>query len=194
MNWLKSLFGGKRNTMVSKDGNFSDSWVAHPGITLEFDLQAVTLNGVGIGDPPQGLSFLGRAESFGRIGSGEGTEYTLIYPGLWVDLNAQAVRAYKLGFSPDGLDLEDEQDGDEPFQPFRGRLLFGGRMLNWGAYTVESDVVAILGRPVRRDDAMEDTEEPEPYLHLHYDLRGLEWLISFYEGRLTELWVYKRKT
>src|SRR6185436_993402 len=142
----------------------SSSWVADPKVSLDVDLSASTICGVGLGSGFKNLSFLGPPE------------------------NPWPSRQESYKWLSRGIELEGtEKDGIDTIifwwraaPTFNGRVLWKGNPLPWSSSTRRSEIEALFGPPYHVD------EDAEPVLF--YEHGNVEWQIEFAEdGGLNEV-------
>src|SRR5262245_39049801 len=142
----------------------SAAWIADPRLSLDVDLSASTLCGVGMGDGFGKLAALGPPEN--RWPSRKAS-YKWLSRGLEVQ-----------GSPREGIDTIILFWREEP--PFRGRLLWKGRPLGWSASTRRPEVEALFGPAYHVD------EDVDPVLY--YEHGPVEWQIEFADdGGLNEI-------
>jgi hypothetical protein len=143
----------------------SAAWTADPNLVLEVDLSASTICGVGMGESFRKLAPLGPPEN-----AWPSREESYKWPSRGVEIQ---------GTGKEGIDTiilfwwRDRV-------PFRGRILWKGRALDWSASTRRTDVEALFGPPYHVD------EDVEPVLY--YEHGNVEWQIEFaQDGGLNEI-------
>jgi len=147
---LEFLFGPKNPT---KD------WRRDPDLRLTFDLERGTLNGVGLGDSLDRLSFLGPVEDRTGLRSGEYRYFSL---GLFVGCNEGQIADYYIV----------QRDRFAPqYRPFAGVCCYRGEHLDLGRLT-EEFFVENVGLPFWRD---QDDDE----ILLFYEFPSREWQVEF---------------
>jgi hypothetical protein len=131
-----------------KPPNPTEGWVRERTVALELDLDANTINGVGLGDSLRGLSFLGPAYADWR--SPSCFEFREL--GLVVETDTpggETIDNFVVVTIPDWLFPE--------FQPYRGVIRFAGSDLSGESLRRVSDVISVFGKPVRQDDDDDET-------------------------------------
>ncbi len=136
----------------------SSAWKADPRRTLELDLDAATLCGVGLGASVEGLAVLGPPENPWPSRTGA---YRWPSRGIEVDTDGGRVTALVFVWS--------REPGAGSFP---GRITWHGTALPLGATTRRGDLERIFGPPYHVDD---DEDEPT----LYYQHGDVGWAIDF---------------
>lgn len=142
--------------------NPTKHWQRLPDLRLDFDLERAKLNGVGLGDPLETLSFLGPLEDRGLFRNIE--EYGYFSLGLVVGCHndERAIDCFEIVRS-DRLSPR--------YRPYAGRFHYRGRDISLADLT-ELQFTDTFGAPYWRN---EDDDE----ILLFYELPKVEWQVEF---------------
>jgi len=141
--------------LLSDLRNPTRMWIENPRLPLEFDFSKNELNGIGLGEAIDKLSFLGKAAQW---------KPSLAYPqkGIAVDYDNDCIEGFLLNFSTDSAD---------GFERFPGQLWFKNREVRLTEVIGEQNVLDVFGQPywIDRDDVE---------TILFYEFNGIEWQLE----------------
>lgn len=161
---------------VFRRGYPSAAWTRREPLSLEFDFDRTALNGVGIGDGLEGLSFLGPAED-----APAAQKELLRYFSLGLEIRCAEGRVAE-------LTLVWADSMAEGYRPFAGLCRRRGHVLGFSPETSEGDVTLALGQPHTRREARDEESGALEELTLSYSLANIEWEVALGpDGRLLEI-------
>lgn len=154
MTLFELIFGPKNPT---KD------WQTANDLRLDFDLELGTLNGIGLTEQLDRLSFLGPVEERAGLMLKDG-EFRFYSLGICIRCNIPA-------YTVNDFELI-QNDPDSPqYRPYRGTCRYRGRVLRLNSIT-EQSFHKEFGPPFWRD---QDDDE----VILFYEFPNLEWQLEF---------------
>jgi hypothetical protein len=144
---------------LRREKNITAGWVRDPGLRLALDFAEGRLCGIGFGEPPERLAFLGPADR----GDAPRRDLEYLDLGLSVGTTDGKIDSYCLWW------LDYQQRG---YEQYPGSVLLNGQAIALGRATTEPAIVSAFGQPYWKDKDESETI-------LFYELKD-HW------GRLTE--------
>lgn len=155
LDWLWSLIG--------VGGNPTQSWEERQEVHLLLDLDQHQLSGVGVGEPLQGLHFLGRGTDLGQI---------LEWP--WKGIRVHVVDGDLFEITISFGHPEDEED---EIRKFPGRIIYHGETRRLSCRTHRDEIRRLFGEPYWIDEIV-DSEYGDETTYF-YEFGPVEWQIEF---------------
>lgn len=154
LDWLWNLIG--------VGGNPTHSWEERQEVVLLLDLDKHQLSGVGVGEPLQGLYFLGR-------GTDMGNHIEWPAKGLRVHVIDGSLFEVTISFGH----ADDEED---EIRKFPGRIVYRGETQRFTCRTHRDELIRLLGEPYWIDEIIDDEYGDEAILF--YEFGPVEWQIE----------------
>jgi len=154
LDWLWSLIG--------VGGNPTQSWEERQEVLLLLDLDEHRLSGVSVGEPLQGLNFLGRGNDLGSL----------------IDWPAKGLRVHVI----DGALFEitisfgHAEDDEDEIRKFPGRIVYRGETQRLTCRTHRDELLRLLGEPFWIDEEIDEEFGDETILF--YEFGAIEWQIE----------------
>lgn len=154
LDWLWNLLG--------VGGNPTHAWEERQEVLLVLDLDRHQLCGVGVGEPLQGLEFLGRGNDFGSL---------IEWPAKGLRVHVVDGHLFEITIS-----FGHPEDEEDEIRKFPGRLLYQGETQRLTCRSSRDELLRLFGEPYWIDEMLD--EEYGDETTLFYEFGQVEWQIE----------------